>query len=349
MLAGACLLALSYILLASSTALWHVFVALSLIYALAVTMAGPLVRSIFVTRWFTRLRGRALGLSAMGTSIAGISLPVLVSGMVSEYGWRITVCGFAVAVALILVPAVALLLRDKPEDMGLLPDGNRPAASDATARDQERTIGSDPAWTWSAMLRSKALWAIGLTFGPMVCVYIIVMVHLFGHTVESGLNNTQAAMILSAFAFATAISKPVIGLMADVMGARITLWSTLIAQAFALAAFTFADSVSTFMLAAMIHGFGFAALASMRPFALAKAFGVRSLGSALGLLSWIELPFTAIASPLAGFVFDVTGSYDSAFLVFAGFLLVGCIGPFLLRSELRNDPVPATARQRGGF
>ena len=81
--------------------------------------------------------------------------------------------------------------------------------------------------------------------------------------------------------------------------------------------------MASFAITAVIFGFGYAALSSMRTFALAQAFGMKSLGSANGLLSWIELPFAALASPIAGFVFDATGSYDGAFLVFAGFLMIG--------------------------
>ena len=122
--------------------------------------------------------------------------------------------------------------------------------------------------------------------------------------------------------------------MADAIGARITLWAALFAQATAMILFVSADSMASFAITAVIFGFGYAALSSMRTFALAQAFGMKSLGSANGLLSWIELPFAALASPIAGFVFDATGSYDGAFLVFAGFLMIGCLGPFMLPKKI---------------
>ena len=67
------------------------------------------------------------------------------------------------------------------------------------------------------------MWATGLTFGPMICVYLVIMVHLFGHAQESGLSDSEAALTLSVLAFASILFKPVIGFMADAIGARITL------------------------------------------------------------------------------------------------------------------------------
>ena len=57
-------------------------------------------------------------------------------------------------------------------------------------------------WGWKELLRAKPLWATGLTFGPMICVYLVIMVHLFGHAQESGLSDSEAALTLSVLAFA---------------------------------------------------------------------------------------------------------------------------------------------------
>ena len=344
MLIGAGVLGLSYIVLGAANSLWALFLAKGILYAVALAMVGPLVRNMLIAHWFTRLRGRALGFSVMGASIAGVTLPLILSNMVTSLGWRPTVYVFGAIIGVVLLPLIYFVLRDKPQDLGLNPDG---ASSEEMAKLASKSVVDDideTTWTWKQMLQSKALWATGLTFGPMVCVYIVIIVHLFGHAVESGLEDSQAAMILSAFALTSIVGKPMIGVMADAIGSRITLWIALLLQAVALVAFAFAGSLFAFIIAALIHGFGYAALSSMRTFALAQAFGVRSLGSAMGLLSWIELPFAALASPLAGFVFDATGSYDSAFLVFAGFLLIGCIGPFFLDAKnLSKEKTPQAA------
>lgn len=334
MLLGACLLSLTYLLLASATTIWQLILAKSVLYGAAMSMVGPMVRNMTVAHWFTKLRGRALGFSVMGASIAGVLLPLILSNLVTNLGWRTTVYGFAGGVALILIPLIWRVVKDKPAELGLIPDG---AVANTTEDEDQASVTADKdsdVWSWNELLRARPLWATGLTFGPMICVYLVIMVHLFGHAKESGLTDNEAALTLSVLAFASIFFKPVIGFMADAIGARITLWAALFAQATAMILFASADSMASFAITAVIFGFGYAALSSMRTFALAQAFGMKSLGSANGLLSWIELPFAALASPIAGFVFDATGSYDGAFFVFAGFLMLGCLGPLMLPKNI---------------
>ena len=223
MLLGACLLSLAYLVLASAQTMWQLILAKSVLYGAAISMVGPMVRNMTVAHWFTRLRGRALGFSVMGASVAGVLLPLILSSLVTNLGWRTTVYGFAGGVALILLPLIWRVVKDKPAELGLLPDGAAPDAAtgdDAQAASQAK---DSEIWGWKELLRAKPLWATGLTFGPMICVYLVIMVHLFGHAQESGLSDSEAALTLSVLAFASILFKPVIGFMADAIGARITL------------------------------------------------------------------------------------------------------------------------------
>ena len=251
MLVGAVLLTLVYVGTASATELWHLFISKGLIYGLAAAMAGPMVRSKIVAQWFDKIRGRALGFSVMGASIAGVTLPLILSTMVLEYGWRTTVYALAIIVALVLLPTIGFIMRDKPEDMGLKPDGSEVAeeieskTSEAQEADDQQTL------SWKEMLQSRALWSAGLTFGPMICVYIVIMVHLFGHMLATGLSETQAALVLSVLATTSIFGKPLVGVMADAIGARVTMWFSLLLQAVALASFAYAETVFQFSVAAV--------------------------------------------------------------------------------------------------
>ncbi len=342
MLFGAVSLVLSYIVLANATSLWHLYLAKAVLAAIALAAVGPLVRSLIVARWFDRFRGRALGLSVLGASIAGVSLPLILNDLVNTFGWRTAVFIFAIAVAGILLPTILFLLKDGPETIGEVPDGQGTQKSGQAARAPVIRPIDQVNWTWKRMLATRALWACGLTFGPMVCVAIVIMVHLFGHAVESGLTNSQAALILSAVALASIIGKPITGWMADILGLRRTLWIALALQASGLLMFAIAGSVYFFLCAATFFGLGYSSLSSMRTYALSRTLGIRSLGLAMGLLTWIELPFSAAASPLAGFIYDAAGSYDVAFFILAGFIALACLGPFFLEVD---EPAGTIAKQ----
>ncbi|MCG8441249.1 MAG: MFS transporter [Caulobacterales bacterium] len=327
---GALLIAIAYVGIASAQSLWHYYLAQGIIFGLGVTMAGPIVRNLIVAHWFDRWRGRALGISVLGASLAGVALPLVLNEMAQGLGWRGTVSIFAVAVAGALLPAAYFVLRDRPEDIGEVRDGRKNAIA-AERRAASDRADDERAWTWLEMLRNKSFWAVGLIFGPMTCVYIAISVHLFGHVLEAGLPTEQAALVLSTMALFSVLGKPVVGVMADFLGARTTIWASLGLQAVALVLFTGAAAPWQFLFAAALHGLGYSALSAMRTFALSTSLGTRSLGSSVGLLKWLELPFAVVASPLAGFVYDATGSYDLAFLVFAGFLAIACLGPFFIR------------------
>ena len=294
MLLGACLLSLAYLVLASAQTMWQLILAKSVLYGAAISMVGPMVRNMTVAHWFTRLRGRALGFSVMGASVAGVLLPLILSSLVTNLGWRTTVYGFAGGVALILLPLIWRVVKDKPAELGLLPDGAAPDAATGDGALAASQAKDSEIWGWKELLRAKPLWATGLTFGPMICVYLVIMVHLFGHAQESGLSDSEAALTLSVLAFASILFKPVIGFMADAIGARITLWAALFAQATAMILFASADSMASFAITAVIFGFGYAALSSMRTFALAAGLW----HEVFGFGEWLaKLDRVAVRSP----------------------------------------------------
>ena len=81
-----------------------------------------MVHMSLITRWFKRRTGLALGIMGSGFGASGLAIPLIVN-WVDTYGWRATVIGLGLGMWLICLP-LGLLLRDRPEDMGLLPDGD---------------------------------------------------------------------------------------------------------------------------------------------------------------------------------------------------------------------------------
>ena len=120
--------------------------------------------------------------------------------------------------------------------------------------------------------------------------------------------------------------------MADAWGSRVTIWMALICQAISLIMFAFTQTFVVSALAGCVYGFGYAGMSPLRTFALSVAIGNKSFGNANGVLRIVELPLVISASPLAGFVYDSTGSYTIAFLILAGLMVVSCIGPFFIRT-----------------
>ena len=328
-LVGICAVSASYVLLAISNTLWQFYLVVAIGMGIGMSCMGTMAWHRCVIFWFDHWRGRAIAFAVMGGSIAGIMMPPLVTALVDSYGWRYGYTIFAITTSVSLLPVVFFALKDRPSDIGEVRDGhtyvNANQAEMVEIKDDSRE------WRWQELLQSPAFWSIGLIFGSMVCVFAAVMLHLFGHLGDIGLTSTEAATVLSVTAFFAALGKPIVGWLSDWVGARFTIWLALICQCLALLAFTQATSFWSAIATGGLYGFGYSGMSPLRTFAVSTSVGSKSFAMATGVLRWVELPFVLLASPLAGFIYDATGSYNDAFYSLAGLMLVACIGPFFIR------------------
>jgi MFS family permease len=325
---GICVVSASYVMLASVQNLWQFYLIVGVGFGIGMSCMGGMAWHRSVIFWFDHWRGRAIAFAVMGASLAGIMMPPLVTALVDSYGWRAGYYTFAFSTVITLLPLVYFLMRDRPEDVGEVRDGRAYVAAHA---DEMVEITQDSReWTWQALLGNRAFWSIGLIFGSMVCVFAAVMLHLFGHLLDIGLTTTDAALVLSVTALFAALGKPVVGWLSDVLGARISIWLALVCQGAALLAFTQADTFLLCLCAAGMYGFGYSGMSPLRTFAISTSVGSKSFALATGVLRWVELPFVLAASPLAGFIYDATGSYNNAFYILSGLMLVACIGPLFI-------------------
>lgn len=328
-LIGIVAVAVSYLLLGAVQTLWQFYLIVGLGMGVGMSCMGGLAWHRSVIFWFDHWRGRAIALAVLGASMAGIMMPPLVTAVVDQWGWRTGYYAFAASTLVTLFPLVWLLLRDRPEDIGQVRDGHRYVASHA---DEIVEIAEDVRiWRWQELLKSSAFWSIGLIFGAMTCVFAAVMLHLYGHLLDLGFSTQQAAQVLSAAALFAALGKPVVGALSDFWGARVSIWLALICQAAALLAFTAADTFGLALGAASLYGFGYSGMSPLRTFSISTSVGSASFALGNGVLRWIELPFVLSASPLAGYIYDATGSYNTAFMILAGLLGVACAGPAFIR------------------
>ena len=325
---GICVVTLSYVALGSVQSLWQFYLIVGVGFGVGMSTMGGLAWHRSIIFWFDHWRGRAIAFAVMGSSLAGIMMPPLVTYIVDTYGWRTGYMTFAFSTFITLMPIVYFFMKDRPADINEVRDGHKYVNAH---QDQQVTLAQDSQlWTWQELLKNKAFWSIGFIFGSMVCVFAAVMLHLYGHLLDIGLTTQQAAYVLSVTAFFAAFGKPVVGVLSDFFGARVTIWLALVCQGLALLSFTQADTLTLCFFSAALYGFGYSGMSPLRTFAISTSIGSASFALATGVLRWVELPFVLVASPLAGFIYDATGSYNIAFFVLAGLMLVACLGPFFI-------------------
>ena len=127
MCGGACLMAAGFFLAARIEALWQLYVLMGTLLAVGSAMLGALAGSTLIANWFSERRGTALGISGVGISLSGLAMAPVATLLIGTIGWRGTFVVYGIATLATVVPAVWFVVVNRPEDLGLLPDGQNRA------------------------------------------------------------------------------------------------------------------------------------------------------------------------------------------------------------------------------
>jgi MFS family permease len=287
---------------------------------------GGMVSSKLVANWFERQRGRAFGIATVGISLSGLLMPTAATWLIAELGWRGAFLVYAFATAAVVIPLVARFVVNRPEDLGLRPDGERSEADGGPP-----LPAADPAWRSRQILASRNFWAIALCFALAFGTLSAVLTHLVPHADDLGIPPYRAAWLLSFAAGAGILGKLVFGRLFDRLDPRVAIWCSLGTQLGGVLWLLRGDSFAELVPASLLFGFGMGGTVPLQAAVTGAAFGRISFGKAMGLLRPVQMPIHVLGIPLAGWIYDVSGSYDTAFRVFVASYLAACLAVLALR------------------
>jgi MFS family permease len=324
--------------------------------AIGVATVGPLAGSTLVANWFTERRGVALGIAGMGISASGLAIAPLATLLIAAIGWRDTFLVYAVVPLLVVIPLVWLVVVNRPERMGLRPDGapdpgaepapgGEPPASPPASGDRQLTPSSEPAWSTRDALRQRNLWVIAIAFGINSCSNGAILIHIVPHTTDIGFAPLAAAWVLSCITGFGAIGKLLFGWIADRLDKRLTLWCATGLQGLGIVLILNAEQYPMLLLAATVYGLGMGGMPPLLGALIGAAFGRYRFGRVIGLMNPVMLPIRVLGPPFAGWIFDSTGSYQFAFLTFIGLCAISMLVVALLRLP---EVEPGTELSRTG-
>ncbi|MDA0302585.1 MAG: MFS transporter [Chloroflexi bacterium] len=311
-----------------------------LVIAIGVSLAGFLALTTAVVQWFDRKRSLAMGIAMLGGASGGLMLPFVVSAL-ETYGWRSVSAASAVIVLVVGLPLVQVI-RNQPVRYGLYPDGIAPEPPRALA-EGEAPPPPRIEFTVRAALHTRAFWLISLAHAASVLVVSVVTVHLTPHAVALGYSLQQAALVITVQTVANLIARPLGGLISDRVGSRSVIFVSMLMHAVALGLLARAETAWMLWAFAVLNGVAWGArvpvIVSMR----AEYFGARSFGTIMGI-STMVVTVAAVAAPvLAGWSFDVLGSYTLSFTILAVLAGVGSLFVVFLpppRPSVETEDVP---------
>jgi len=302
---GAVLLGGAMVGMAFVTSLWQPYVLYGLVAGFGMS-AAYVPCNATVVRWFVARRGLAVGLAMSGASAGTFVVPIVAQLVVTRVGWRMAYVLFGVALVVCIL-LIAPLMRRDPESLGLQPDGGaRPRGAPA----------ADPAsWTLSRAMRSRAFWALAATFGVSWIPVFIPLVHLVPFARDLGVAPMTAAWVVSSLGAGAVAGRLVMGSLSDRIGRRLALRMALIAQAAACAVFFVTHGIVTLFAAAILYGFGYAAVSTLFPALVSDFFGRAHAGAIVGALFAIAGSLGGVGPVVAGALYDATGGYGTTWVL----------------------------------
>ena len=277
--------------------------------------------SVVVSRWFIRLRGRTNGILGLSHSVGMVLFPLIASIVIAQSGWRDAWFVLSVVVFVVALLPVALLISERPEDLGLRPDGDEVEEMDedgdvAGAKDASSV---EVNWTSRDAMRTPALWLLALATGMMFFMHSGSNTHAAAFFQDQGLGAVTAGVSISLNAIFLGISSLVWGRIVERVPARFVMAAVALNLAIGAFLFTLTDTTVEALAFSALFGFGLGGMLVVPPVAYADYFGRSSLGTIRGITE----PFTtlgmAVGVMIPGLIFDfVAGASYLPFFYGAG-------------------------------
>jgi MFS family permease len=270
-----------------------------------------------VQRWFERRRGFASGIAVAGIGVGTLAVPPAAAWLIQHTGWRGTYAIMAGAV-LLLGLVTATLLEHSPERRGLHRDGVPPGAA-PTPRAAEFTLAQ--------ALRSQPFWLLYAAGAATSFGIFIPFVHLTPYALDQGHTEAFAVLLVGLIGVGSIVGRFLLGGIADRIGRRLATCLMFAGMAAMLLLWAVAQGTVLLVVFALLFGTFYGGFVALMPALTADYYGGRSVTGIIGFL-YTSVAFGTLLGPtLAGFAFDVSGSYAVPIVVgaAANLIAVGCV------------------------
>jgi MFS family permease len=326
---GVLLIGAGLLLATQVTRPWHLYATLGVMVGGGSVCLGYTGQSLFLPDWFVRRRGLAMSLAFSGVGVGSMIILPWVQHLIGRTGWRAACWALGLLVLLLLVP-LNLLLRRRPQDLGLEPDGDRAAAGAAAARPSNVVDATWAAvdWTLARATRTARFWWIASGYFLGLFAWYAVQVHQTKYLIEIGFTPGDAAWALGFVSLAGIPGQIALGWLSDRIG-REWVWTVgnlgfaiCYATLLLLAVSPTMPLLYVMVIAQGMLGYGLTSVVGAIP---AEIFQGRHYGSIFGTLMLSSIAGGAVGPWLTGVLYDRTGSYTLPFWIAIGCSVVSAV------------------------
>ena len=319
---GVIALGLTFVLLSYVSAVWQFLVIFGLLVSLVFAFLGPLTGSTLVSRWFSLRRGRALGFAALGMSIGGFLAPPTLQYFMDTWGWREAFFAIGAAI-LVTAPVFYWLIKNSPQEIGLLPDGCR---LEQITEEKRMRVEADPYMNYRLILAEPAFWMLGISTGILYASLTAILANIVPYALDLSIEKQKAAELVSIMAFTGIIGKLLFGYAADFLNLKVSYWLAMVFMAAGFLLLSVQPSYQLMVVSVVAIGVSIGGIIPVYGSLLAKVFGIISYARVMGLMRILTLMISMLGAPFAGIMFDATGSFTIAFQILSvALMLAGLI------------------------
>jgi MFS family permease len=320
-------LGVGYLLMSRLTSLWQLYLLYSLLVGIGISGTDVVLLST-IARWFIRLRGRMSGVLKVGSGVGMLIMPLFTNWLITAFGWRTALFVMGIVALILFIGLSQLLVRD-PARHGLRPDGDGRVAA-------EIGPAGETGFSLRQVLKSLQLWLICTAyFLLLVCVFTVLL-HIVPHAIDLGIPRGGATRVLATIGGLSIAGRFIMGFSSDRIGNK---WALAICYGFlcvSLGWLLLADRLWMLFVFAIVYGFAHGGFFAVMSPLTAEFFGTASHGTIFGMIIFVSTIGGAIGPLLAGYVFDLTGSYRVVFLGLPLISTVGLGATLMLRSPARR-------------
>ncbi len=341
---GAAFLASGLIACSFIGSIWQLYLFWGVMTAIGINMTGFAPNMTIIPRWFINKKGLANGLAVSGIGTGSLVVATAVGFIIKIAGWRNAFLAAAGAICLIIIPAAAIFQRRSPQEIGLLPDNERPENNDPGFTETEpdnRSINiiSMNKWSVGRAIKTAPFWWINLTAACHGFMVSMMVVHQAIYIVDSGFSPLLAASMLGLTGGLGSLGNTYFGALSDRIGRKGSLaFGAFIAfsgMMFFIFLKQYPSSILLYLFT-VLYGVGQGAYSPIYASCMADLYAGPSFGKIMATVSMAYGIGGAFSSYIGGYLYDISGSYLIPFTLLMISICVGAFGIWMASPEKRK-------------
>ena len=313
-----------------TNSLWQLYITYSLLLAmgLGATFVVPMST---ISRWFDKKRGLAAGIARLGVGLGPLIMAPFATYILINHSWRIAFIVIGLIVLFVVIP-ISRLLKKSPAELGVLSDGVKVSLNQTRDDHLQQT-----SLTLREAIRTRSFYVILLMYLFFSSNIFFITTHLIPHVTDVGFSAMEAATVLSMVGAVAIVGGVLMGIVSDRMGRRFAVVICALLQSVAALGLIWAHDFWMLQLFAMLFGLAHGGMGPSTAALISDTFGVGRIGTILGVLE-VSFGFGAAVGPvIGGYIFDVSGSYSMAFLLWTLAMLTVALVALFVRRERQTS------------